>query len=72
MHDTNTGSTGTSVIRANVAAPNAANRDAARLCGIPAKNMVTLSFMLSAGIGAMAGCVTSPLISAAVAGPVPL
>ncbi len=39
----------------------AANREAARLCGINAKNMVTLSFMLSAGIGAVAGCVVSPI-----------
>lgn len=39
----------------------AANRDAARLCGINAKNMVTLSFVLSAGIGALAGCVVSPI-----------
>lgn len=39
----------------------AVNRDAARLCGIKAKNMVTLSFMLSAGIGALAGCVVSPI-----------
>jgi branched-chain amino acid transport system permease protein len=38
-----------------------ANRDAARLCGISAKNMVTLSFVLSAGIGALAGCVVSPI-----------
>jgi branched-chain amino acid transport system permease protein len=37
------------------------NRTAARLCGIPAGGMVTLSFMLSAGIGALAGCVISPL-----------
>jgi branched-chain amino acid transport system permease protein len=37
------------------------NRDAARLCGISAKNMVTLSFVLSAGIGAIAGCVVSPI-----------
>lgn len=37
------------------------NRDAARLCGISAKNMVTLSFVLSAGIGALAGCVVSPI-----------
>src|SRR5512135_2516194 len=37
------------------------NRDAARLCGINAKNMVTLSFVLSAGIGALAGCVVSPI-----------
>lgn len=38
-----------------------ANRMAATLCGINVKNMVTLSFMLSAGIGAMAGCVVSPI-----------
>ncbi len=39
----------------------AANRDAAALCGIPTRNLVTLSFVLSAGIGALAGCVTSPI-----------
>ena len=39
----------------------AANRDAAALCGIPTKNMVTLSFVLSAGIGALAGSVVSPI-----------
>ncbi|MGE5893518.1 MAG: branched-chain amino acid ABC transporter permease [bacterium] len=39
----------------------AANREAALLCGIPTKNMVTLSFVLSAGIGALAGCVVSPI-----------
>ncbi|MBC8318553.1 MAG: branched-chain amino acid ABC transporter permease [Desulfobulbaceae bacterium] len=39
----------------------AANRLAARLCGINAKNMVTFSFMLSAGIGAVAGSVISPI-----------
>ena len=39
----------------------AANRDAASLCGIPTRNMVTLSFVLSAGIGALAGCVVSPI-----------
>jgi branched-chain amino acid transport system permease protein len=38
-----------------------ANRVAAVLCGINAKNMVTFSFMLSAAIGALAGCVISPL-----------
>jgi branched-chain amino acid transport system permease protein len=37
------------------------NRMAAVLCGINAKNMVTISFMLSAAIGALAGCVISPL-----------
>jgi len=39
----------------------AANRNSARLCGINARWMVTLSFMLSAGIGALAGCAISPL-----------
>jgi len=38
-----------------------ANRKAATLCGINTRNMVTLSFMLSAGIGALAGCVMSPI-----------
>jgi branched-chain amino acid transport system permease protein len=38
-----------------------ANRDAARLCGIDAGNMVTLSFMLSAAIGAIGGCVVCPI-----------
>ncbi|MCL5966066.1 MAG: branched-chain amino acid ABC transporter permease [Deltaproteobacteria bacterium] len=38
-----------------------ANRDAARLCGISAANMVTLSFMLSAAIGALGGCVVCPI-----------
>ncbi len=38
-----------------------ANRDAARLCGINARNMVTLSFMLSAAIGALGGCIVSPI-----------
>jgi len=37
------------------------NTIAARLCGINSKNMVTLSFALSAGIGALAGCVISPI-----------
>ena len=37
------------------------DRMAARLCGINVRRMVTLSFMLSAGIGAMAGCVISPM-----------
>jgi len=39
----------------------ASNTDAARLCGINAKNMITLSFILSAGIGALAGCVVCPI-----------
>jgi len=39
----------------------AANRDAARLCGVNAGNMVTLSFMLSAAIGALGGAVVCPI-----------
>jgi branched-chain amino acid transport system permease protein len=39
----------------------AENRDAAALCGIPTRSLVTLSFVLSAGIGALAGCVVSPI-----------
>jgi branched-chain amino acid transport system permease protein len=39
----------------------ASNRDAAALCGVPVPNLVTLSFALSAGIGALAGCVVSPI-----------
>jgi branched-chain amino acid transport system permease protein len=39
----------------------AANRTAARLCGINIKMMVTISFMISAAIGALAGCVISPI-----------
>jgi len=37
------------------------DRMAARLCGINDRRMVTLSFVLSAGIGALAGCVISPI-----------
>jgi branched-chain amino acid transport system permease protein len=37
------------------------DRMAARLCGINDRWMVTLSFMLSAGTGALAGCVISPV-----------
>jgi len=37
------------------------DRMAACLCGINSRWMVTLSFMLSAGIGALAGCVISPV-----------
>jgi len=37
------------------------NRTAAGLCGIKTRSMVNLAFILSAGIGALAGCVTSPL-----------
>ena len=36
------------------------NRSAARLCGIKARSMVTLSFALSAAMGALAGCALSP------------
>lgn len=39
----------------------AANRRAASLCGINTRSMVNLSFALSAAIGALAGCVVSPL-----------
>jgi branched-chain amino acid transport system permease protein len=39
----------------------AANREAAALCGLSTRNLVTLSFVLSAGIGALAGCVVSPI-----------
>jgi len=39
----------------------AANRTAAQLCGIQVRWMVTVSFMLSAGVGALAGCVISPV-----------
>jgi branched-chain amino acid transport system permease protein len=39
----------------------ASNKTAATLCGINIKNMVTLAFLLSAGIGALAGAVVSPL-----------
>jgi len=38
-----------------------ANKTAASLCGIPVKRMITLSFMLSGAIGALAGCAISPL-----------
>jgi branched-chain amino acid transport system permease protein len=41
----------------------ASNRDAAALCGVPVRRLVTLSFVLSAGIGALAGCVVSPITS---------
>lgn len=39
----------------------AANRTAALLCGIRTRNLVTLSFVLSAGMGALAGCMISPI-----------
>jgi branched-chain amino acid transport system permease protein len=38
-----------------------ANRIAASLCGINTRRMVTVSFMLSAAIGALAGCAISPI-----------
>jgi branched-chain amino acid transport system permease protein len=34
---------------------------AASLCGLPTRNLITLSFVLSAGMGALAGCVVSPI-----------
>lgn len=37
------------------------NRNAAGLCGINTRLMINLSFVLSASIGALAGCVVSPL-----------
>lgn len=37
------------------------NRTAARLCGIKTSRIINLSFVLSAAIGALAGCVISPL-----------
>jgi branched-chain amino acid transport system permease protein len=40
------------------------DRMAACLCGINDRWMATLSFMLSAGIGALAGCVISPVTQA--------
>jgi branched-chain amino acid transport system permease protein len=39
----------------------ASNATAARLCGIRASTVVTLSFFLAAAMGALAGCVVSPL-----------
>lgn len=39
----------------------AANRLAASLCGVPPRKMVTLAFVISAGSGALAGAVISPL-----------
>jgi branched-chain amino acid transport system permease protein len=41
----------------------AANREAAAICGLPTRNLVTLSFVLAAGIGALAGCVVCPITS---------
>ncbi len=39
----------------------ASTRVAAALCGLPTRNLVTLSFVLSAGMGALAGCVVCPI-----------
>jgi len=39
----------------------AASRPAAQLCGVQVRNMVAIAFMLSAAIGALAGCVVSPI-----------
>ena len=39
----------------------AANRTGAILCGINTRNLVTMSFALSAAIGALAGCVLCPI-----------
>jgi branched-chain amino acid transport system permease protein len=39
----------------------ASNRDAAALVGLPVRNLVTVAFALSAGIGALAGAVVSPI-----------
>jgi branched-chain amino acid transport system permease protein len=41
------------------------NRDAARLVGIDTRNMVTWSFALAAGLGAVAGLVVAPLTQTA-------
>ena len=48
------------------------NREAAALCGLSTRNLVTLSFALSAGIGALAGCVVSPITSSTYAMGAPL
>ncbi len=39
----------------------ASNATAARLCGIRAPSLVTLSFFLAAAMGALAGCAVSPI-----------
>ena len=39
----------------------ASNRVGAAVCGLPIRNLVTLSFALSAGMGALAGCVVCPI-----------
>jgi branched-chain amino acid transport system permease protein len=49
----------------------AANKDAAALCGVPVRGLVSLSFAMAAAIGALAGAVVSPITytSYAVGGP---
>jgi branched-chain amino acid transport system permease protein len=49
----------------------AANKDAAALCGVPVRRLVSLSFAMAAAIGALAGAVVSPITytSYAVGGP---
>jgi len=39
----------------------AANKDAAALCGVPVRRLVTVSFAMAAAIGALAGAVVSPI-----------
>jgi len=39
----------------------ASNSTAARLCGIRASSLVTLSFFIASAMGALAGCVVSPI-----------
>jgi branched-chain amino acid transport system permease protein len=39
----------------------AANKDAAAICGVPVRRLVTLSFAMAAAIGALAGAVVSPI-----------
>jgi branched-chain amino acid transport system permease protein len=39
----------------------ASNQVGAAVCGLPIRSLVTLSFVLSAGMGALAGCVVCPI-----------
>ncbi|MEI7703714.1 MAG: branched-chain amino acid ABC transporter permease [Deltaproteobacteria bacterium] len=39
----------------------ASNQVGAAVCGLPIRRLVTLSFVLSAGMGALAGCVVCPI-----------
>ncbi len=50
----------------------AANKDAAALCGVPVRRLVTLSFALAAAIGALAGAVVSPITYTSYAAGAPL